>query len=78
MSMSLKYKEVEVIAKFASMTNPKSPCKEYIREIGERHIRAPEQFNSNELKWDDNKKRWVFEDDLQGFYFHPLLTSEDV
>ena len=74
--MSLKYKEVEVISKFASMTNPPSPSKESIRQIGERHIRAPEQFNSNELKWDETKKSWVFEADIQGFYFHPLLTSE--
>ena len=74
--MSLKFKEVEVIEKYATMTHDKKKSEDFLRNTGERLIRAPEQFNSNEIEWNSSTKTWCFKEDLKGLHYHPLLKRE--
>jgi hypothetical protein len=75
-SMSLKFKEVEVIDKYATMTHDNKKCEDLLRKKGERLIRAPEQFNSNELEWNYSTQTWCFKEDLEALHYHPLLERE--
>ena len=74
--MSLKFKEVEVIDKYAAMTHDKKKSEDFLRKKGERLIRAPEQFNSNEIQWNYSTQVWSFKEDLEAIHYHPLLKRE--
>ena len=74
--MSLKFKEVEVIGNYAAMTHDKKKSEDFLRKKGERLIRAPEQFNSNEIEWNFATKSWCFKEDLEALHYHPLLKRE--